>query len=204
MRKKTFTSKIKRTAVASTNSTAIQMRDDLGASNVDKHTEDAQVREQSDDTEVNLGPQMLKWLAETFGTDNRALQSRLHHQGVGAVTDFAGKEMKTLDYVAFAIRGIKPRDSLEGMLATQMVGVHTLAMTLVARAAAPNQVDLGVEVNVNRAFKLMRLFGLQMAALGRHRGKSEQKMTVEHVHVHRGGQAIVGQVTPKLANKKTE
>jgi hypothetical protein len=28
-------------------------------------------------------------------------------------------------------------------------------------------------------------------ALNRHRGKGQQKVTVEHVHVHEGGQAIV-------------
>jgi hypothetical protein len=33
-------------------------------------------------------------------------------------------------------------------------------------------------------------------ALNRHRGKSQQKVTVEHVHVHSGGQAIVGAVGP--------
>jgi hypothetical protein len=31
-------------------------------------------------------------------------------------------------------------------------------------------------------------------ALNRHRGKGQQKVTVEHVHVHEGGQAIVGTV----------
>ena len=31
-------------------------------------------------------------------------------------------------------------------------------------------------------------------SLNRHRGKGQQKVTVEHVHVHEGGQAIVGNV----------
>ena len=34
-------------------------------------------------------------------------------------------------------------------------------------------------------------------ALNRHRGKGQQKVTVEHVHVHQGGQAIVGHVEHK-------
>jgi hypothetical protein len=33
-----------------------------------------------------------------------------------------------------------------------------------------------------------------LEALNRHRGKGQQKVTVEHVHVHSGGQAIVGMV----------
>ena len=35
---------------------------------------------------------------------------------------------------------------------------------------------------------------LLLDALNRHRGKGQQKVTVEHVHVHAGGQAIVGAV----------
>jgi hypothetical protein len=43
-------------------------------------------------------------------------------------------------------------------------------------------------------------------ALNRHRGKGQQKVTVEHVHVHAGGQAVVGVVgTPGGGDqKKTE
>src|SRR3954470_16049819 len=35
---------------------------------------------------------------------------------------------------------------------------------------------------------------MQMEALSRYRGKGQQKVTVEHVHVHAGGQAVVGAV----------
>ena len=46
-----------------------------------------------------------------------------------------------------------------------------------------------------RAFnKLARTFTTQVEALKRHRTGGQQKVTVEHVHVHEGGQAIVGHV----------
>jgi uncharacterized protein YcbX len=51
--------------------------------------------------------------------------------------------------------------------------------------------------SAERAFnKLARTFASQVEALNRHRGKGQQKVTVEHVHVHEGGQAIVGNVGP--------
>jgi len=37
-------------------------------------------------------------------------------------------------------------------------------------------------------------YALHLEALDKHRGKGQQKVTVEHVHVYRGGQAIVGNV----------
>jgi hypothetical protein len=43
--------------------------------------------------------------------------------------------------------------------------------------------------------KLMRTFTSQMEALRKHRNGGNQKVVVEHVHVHNGGQAIVGNVS---------
>jgi hypothetical protein len=49
-------------------------------------------------------------------------------------------------------------------------------------------------MNLKHAAKLMALYTQQLAALDKHRGKGQQKVTVEHVHVAPGGQAIVGTV----------
>jgi hypothetical protein len=49
--------------------------------------------------------------------------------------------------------------------------------------------------NENLAVKLLRTFAAQTEASQRYRGKGQQKVTVEHVHVHTGGQAIVGSVS---------
>jgi hypothetical protein len=137
---------------------------------------------------------MKKQLHETFGTTDPELQDQLLTQAATATPDFAGRELRTFDHLTAALRGIHPRDSLEGMLATQMVAVHTFAMTCMGRAALQNQSDLGVEVNINRATKLMRTFLNQTEVLARYLGKGDQNMVIGHVQVHSGGQAIVGQV----------
>jgi len=49
----------------------------------------------------------------------------------------------------------------------------------------------------NALTKLTRTFTAQMEALNRHRDKGQQKMTGVHVHVHKGWQAIVGNVHSK-------
>src|SRR6202044_358578 len=49
--------------------------------------------------------------------------------------------------------------------------------------------------SAERAFnKLTRTFAAQMSALKEYRSKGEQRMTVQHVRVAEGGQAIVGNV----------
>ena len=44
------------------------------------------------------------------------------------------------------------------------------------------------------ATKLLRTYTMQVEALQHYRGKGQQKIRVEHVHVHSGGQAIVGAI----------
>ena len=92
------------------------------------------------------------------------------------------------------MQGINPTDEIEGMLAAQMIAVHHAAM---AQARRLNNADTIERQNSasNALTKLMRTYTAQMEALNRHRGKGQQKMTVEHVHVHDGGQAIVGTVS---------
>ena len=49
--------------------------------------------------------------------------------------------------------------------------------------------------HVLRASGLMRLFIEQLGAMAKLKGKTgQQKVVVEHVHVHSGGQAVVGTV----------
>jgi hypothetical protein len=50
----------------------------------------------------------------------------------------------------------------------------------------------------------VRTFTAQLEALQRYRGKGQQKVTVEHVNVNAGGQAIVGTVHPGPTNKIEE
>ena len=94
-----------------------------------------------------------------------------------------------------ALRGIAPRDPLEGMLAAQMIATHEAAMECFRRAHLPEQTFEGRQAALGQANKLVRSYTALVEALDRHRGKGQpQVVRVEHVHVHSGGQAIVGAV----------
>jgi hypothetical protein len=100
-----------------------------------------------------------------------------------------------------ALVGISPKDELEGMVAAQLIAAHYAAMECYRRAMIGEQTFEGRRENLSQANKLSRTYAVLLDALNRHRGKGEQKVTVEHVHVHSGGQAIVGTVeTPALDN----
>jgi len=92
------------------------------------------------------------------------------------------------------LNGIEPEDELEGMMAAQLVAAHNAAMECYRRAMIGEQNPEARRENLGHAGKLSRTFATLLEALNRHRGKGQQKMTVEHVHVHSGGQAVVGMV----------
>ena len=64
------------------------------------------------------------------------------------------------------------------------------------RAMIEDQSFEGRRENLNQVSKLSRTFSELLDTLNRHRGKGQQKVTVEHVHVHSGGQAVVGMLGP--------
>jgi hypothetical protein len=103
-----------------------------------------------------------------------------------------------------ALLGIKPADEIEGMLGAQMVATHNAAMECFRRSMIREQTFEGRREALNQANKLTRSYAMLLEALNRHRGKGQQKVTVEHVHVHQGGQAIVGAVQGGGALRKSE
>jgi hypothetical protein len=94
------------------------------------------------------------------------------------------------------LRGIGPKDELEGMMAAQLIAAHNAAMECYRRAMIDGQTFEGRRESLTQANKLSRTFATLLEVLNRHRGKGQQRVTVEHVHVHSGGQAVVGVVAP--------
>jgi hypothetical protein len=104
-------------------------------------------------------------------------------------------EIKQLCHVTIeALVGVAPKDELEGMLTAQLVACHNASMECYRRAMICEQTFEVRRENLSQANKLSRTYSTLLEALNRHRGKGSQKVTVEHVHVHEGGQAIVGNV----------
>jgi hypothetical protein len=85
------------------------------------------------------------------------------------------------------------------MIAAQLIASHNAAMECYRRAMIGEQSVEGRRENLTQANKCSRTHAALLEALNRHRGKGQQKVVVEHVNVHAGGQAVVGNVsTPAL------
>lgn len=102
--------------------------------------------------------------------------------------------MATMDFLMSVVKGIEPKDQIEAMLAAQMAATHLAEMEMASRimSAETREGRESAERSFNR---LARTFTTQTEALKRYRTGGEQKVTVEHVTVNSGGQAIVGAVS---------
>jgi hypothetical protein len=74
-------------------------------------------------------------------------------------------------------RGRADRHWAEG----QMIAAHNAAMECYRRAMIGEQTFEGRRENLAQANKLSRTYATMFEALNRHRGKGQQKVTVEHV-----------------------
>jgi hypothetical protein len=100
---------------------------------------------------------------------------------------------KELNFLLSVVKGVGPKDQLESMLAAQMAAIHIAAMTFARRLAHVENIPQ--QDSAQRALtSLTRTYAAQIDTLKRYRSAPHQTLTVEHVTVKDGGQAIVGNV----------
>jgi hypothetical protein len=138
--------------------------------------------------------------SELTGVKSIDVADRIIHQvGTGLVNPKPRGGDNAILVKAFeAIGEMAPKGPVQSMLAAQMIATNEASAKFLACAFVEGQTPEGRTASVSRAARLMQLFLLQVEAFEKLRGKSvQQKVVVEHVHVHEGGQAIVGTVTAR-------
>jgi hypothetical protein len=133
-------------------------------------------------------------LRDALGSSDSDFLNIILKQLANASAKGGNVDEEELNFMVSVVKGIEPRDQIETMLAAQMAGIHNTIMTFTRRLA--NIENIQQQDSAERALnKLARTFVSQMEALKRYRTGGEQKVTVQHVSVSEGGQAIVGNVT---------
>lgn len=131
---------------------------------------------------------------KSFGSSDADFISGLVHQLVNIGSPGKTPDEKGTAFVASIVRGVEPKDQIEAMLASQMAAVHLATMTFARRLAHVENIPQ--QDSAERAFnKLARTFTAQIEALKKYRTGGQQHVTVKHVTVNEGGQAIVGSVS---------
>lgn len=136
-------------------------------------------------------------LEEIFGTDHPEMaEGLLRHcfkaLGKSEISDkFSGNDERM--FMVTIIAELAPQDTVERMLAVQMAATH-VAMVRAGGYLANANLTQQIAAHNSTFNKLARTFTAQMEALRKHRNGGKQTVTVQHVNVEGGGQAIVGNV----------
>jgi hypothetical protein len=128
-------------------------------------------------TSTEFASRSLGWLAAVARRQDGSLPTQQELNAALAVVD-----------------GVRPENEIEAMLAMQMFAAHEAAMEAMERMRQSSSRE-AMESYGAVATKMMRTYTTQVEALAKLRRGGNQTVRVEHVHVHAGGQAIVGNVT---------
>jgi hypothetical protein len=133
-------------------------------------------------------------LMEALGTTDPDFLDGILLQLLNAGSRAGKVDERGLNFLLSVVKGVKPRDQVEALLAAQMAAVHAATMTFAFRLGRTETIPQ--QDSAERALnKSARTFAAQVEALKRYRSRGDQTVRVEHVTVNEGGQAIVGNVT---------
>ncbi|OGV35738.1 MAG: hypothetical protein A3E88_04275 [Legionellales bacterium RIFCSPHIGHO2_12_FULL_35_11] len=137
-------------------------------------------------------------------TQQKKIPQHLIHDCTLACNDFQSKGFnlaKAKEITAEKLATIGTMDGMQSMLMAQMLSIHQLQQKSMTYAHSIGDFRLQKHYT-NAAVKLSNCFVQQANILARLQGVGSQKIIVERVEVHQGGQAIVGNVQGGLANKE--
>ncbi|MBO9432571.1 hypothetical protein J7394_00030 [Ruegeria sp. R13_0] len=136
-------------------------------------------------------------LNKIFGTDDDNLAAALTQQSLKVLGKWEAGDgpqgNDERDFMMSIISDLGPQDAIERMLAVQLAATHIATIRQAGwLAGSENQMQL--DGRGNGYNKLARTFAAQVETLRKHRNGGKQTVTVQHVNVEDGGQAIVGNV----------
>lgn len=137
-----------------------------------------------------------KELKAAFGTLSEAfVDVSLHQLQAAARLPCDGASELAINAAIAMIAAAKPLNEIEAALALQMACTHMVAMAVMSRIGGASGGLHRLPNLASATAKLVRAFSTTVETLRRQRSGGDQHIRVEHVHVHNGGQAIVGAVT---------
>lgn len=131
---------------------------------------------------------------------------RIVHDTTLATNDFRGKGFNLENALETSREGMEAlhvKDGLQSMLAAQMLSIHQLQQKSMIYANASENVKMQ-QYYTNAAIKLSSCFIQQANVFAKLQGVCGQKIIVERVDVHKGGQAIVGHIQGGRVNEEKE
>src|SRR5207302_10096871 len=104
-------------------------------------------------------------------------------------------EEATLNAALATIDSMRPRSELQALLAVQIIATGFAGLRFLRQSHRQMTEDF-INVYGNYAIKLLRLQNEMIQTFDRYRRGNKQTVEVRHVHIHSGGQGVVGIINP--------
>lgn len=129
-----------------------------------------------------------------LGTYNVDLGNNLLNQAVSSCMTQEKRNARDIQALVSVFEETNVQSPVEAMLLSQILAVHTQIMRTMAFAQGSCALSTQ-ETLLCIANKLMRTFSRQVETYEKFRRGGQQSIKVDHVHVHDGAQAIVGNIS---------
>ena len=104
-------------------------------------------------------------------------------------------EEATLNAALAIIDSMQPRSELQALLAVEIIATGFAGLRFL-RQSHRNMTEDFINVYGNYAIKLLRLQNEMIQTFERYQRGNKQTVEVRHVHIHPGGQGVVGIINP--------
>src|SRR3984893_10645520 len=104
-------------------------------------------------------------------------------------------EQSTVNAALAIIDSMHPQSELEALLAVEIIAAGFSGLRLLRQSQQHMTQDF-IDIYGNYAIKLLRLQGEMIQTFERYRRGNKQTVEVRHVHIHSGGQGVVGIINP--------
>jgi hypothetical protein len=137
-------------------------------------------------------------LKAAFGTASDAfVEASLYQLQAAARLPGEGASEVAMNAAIAMIAADKLGNETEAALSVQGAALHMVAMAVMARIGGAGGGPHRLPGLASATAKLIRAYCTTVETRRRLRGGGDQNIRVEHVHVHEGGQAIVGAITSR-------
>ena len=132
-------------------------------------------------------------LRRVFGTLSEEYAQTMFGKLVAALrpNPYEHLDVATLNAAIALVASMKPETELQALLAVEIAAIGFAGHKFL-RQSQHHLDEIHISVYGNYALKLLRLQLDMIHALDRHRRGNKQTVEVRHVHIHSGGQGVVG------------
>lgn len=131
-------------------------------------------------------------LPHLSGSKSYAFRELLLGQSIAACQGVS-KDLNPGRAMAEALMELQAQDPLEAALVSQALSVHFQAMQMMARSDSAQSLEIR-EQWLKLAARLMTLYARQVEALCKYQRKGSQSITIRHIQLESGSNAVIGAV----------